>query len=490
MSNVEENVDTLDLINARVLNNLVIGVYKGINGHITEFNSALKKILGYNLDEDLDKIDLKQFCLYPEELKKYFKKLRKNGFVRNLKICLQDINGRIKIILLNSSVIGEKGKKPIEHQGIIIETNNFFETVLNNTDALIAYLDLELKFIWVNEAYANADEREADFFPGKNHFDLYPNPENEKIFQSVVDTGEPFKVKAKAFEYSEHPERGITYWDWSLVPIKDSNQNVISLVLTLYEATERIKAEQDLKKSEEKYRKAFNLSNFYKDLIAHDMNNIMQTISSSIDIYQLSKKEENLLELKGLKLEDIFTKIKMSVFNGSKLISNVSKLSLLKENDIPLKKINVNKILETTISSFEAIYQNLDVITQGFEKNYFIRANSLLKELFENIILNSIQHNTNPTKKIKIRLSETELEDKNYCKMEFIDNGKGISDKRKDSIFSRKKNYERNSKGMGIGLSLVKRLTESYDGKIWVENRVKEDYTKGSNFILLIPKID
>lgn len=490
MSNLEGNGDILDLINTSILNNLVIGVYRGINGHITEFNSALKKILGYNPDDDLDKIDLKQFCLYQEEFKKYRKKLRKNGFVRNLKMHLKDINGEIRIVILNSSIIGDKSKKPIEHKGIVIETNNFFDTVLNNTYALIAYLDPQFNFIWVNEAYANADEREVDFFPGKNHFDLYPNPENEKIFQNVIDTGEAFKVKAKAFEYSDHPERGTTYWDWSLVPIKDSNQNVISLVFTLYEATERIKAEQELKKSEEKYRKAFNLSNFYKDLIAHDLNNVLQIISSTIELYQLSKKEKNFKKLKGFELEDILPKIKKSAFNGSKLISNVGKLSLLKENNIPLKKISVNKILETTVSSFEAIYQNLKVTTQGFEKNYFVRANSLLKELFENIILNSIQHNTNPIKKIKMRISETELEDKNYCKMEFIDNGKGISDERKERIFSRREGYERSSKGMGIGLSLVKRLTESYNGKIWVENRVKDDYTKGSNFILLIPKID
>jgi len=41
---------------------------------------------------------------------------------------------------------------------------------------------------------------------------------------------------------------------------------------------------------------------------------------------------------------------------------------------------------------------------------------------------------------------------------------------------------------LGIGLSLVKQLIDIYDGKIWIENKVKGDYTKGSNFIVLIPK--
>ena len=40
---------------------------------------------------------------------------------------------------------------------------------------------------------------------------------------------------------------------------------------------------------------------------------------------------------------------------------------------------------------------------------------------------------------------------------------------------------------MGIGLSLVKKIIESYNGKIWVENHVENDYTQGSNFIVEIP---
>lgn len=40
---------------------------------------------------------------------------------------------------------------------------------------------------------------------------------------------------------------------------------------------------------------------------------------------------------------------------------------------------------------------------------------------------------------------------------------------------------------MGIGLSLVKKLIDNYNGKIRVEDKVKEDYSKGANFIILIP---
>jgi signal transduction histidine kinase len=42
---------------------------------------------------------------------------------------------------------------------------------------------------------------------------------------------------------------------------------------------------------------------------------------------------------------------------------------------------------------------------------------------------------------------------------------------------------------MGLGLSLVKTIMDSYKGRVWVEDKLKEDFTRGSNFILLIPEL-
>ncbi len=54
-------------------------------------------------------------------------------------------------------------------------------------------------------------------------------------------------------------------------------------------------------------------------------------------------------------------------------------------------------------------------------------------------------------------------------------------------IFKRGNRELKGSKGMGIGLSLVKKILKSYKSKIWVEDKVKGDYSEGSKFVLLIP---
>jgi len=39
-------------------------------------------------------------------------------------------------------------------------------------------------------------------------------------------------------------------------------------------------------------------------------------------------------------------------------------------------------------------------------------------------------------------------------------------------------------------MSLIKALTERYGGRIWIENRVKDDYKQGSIFKLLLKKAE
>jgi len=136
----------------------------------------------------------------------------------------------------------------------IIETNLLLEAIFNNTHVSIAYLDKDMNFIRVNRAYANLDNKTPDYFVGKNYFRLYPNDETEQIFKSAVKSGNPVTANAKPFAYAKSAERGITHWDWTLTPIKNDVGEVIALVLSLLEVTERINAIEALQNNEEKLK--------------------------------------------------------------------------------------------------------------------------------------------------------------------------------------------------------------------------------------------
>jgi PAS domain S-box-containing protein len=113
------------------------------------------------------------------------------------------------------------------------------QTIMESTHAQIAYLDAEFNFIRVNTAYAEGSGYAREDLIGENHFDLFPDAENQAIFEQVRYSGELIAFQAKPFTYPDRPELGTTYWDWTLVPVKREDGGVEGLVLSLLDVTER-----------------------------------------------------------------------------------------------------------------------------------------------------------------------------------------------------------------------------------------------------------
>lgn len=128
--------------------------------------------------------------------------------------------------------------------GILARERDILQITIENTEASLAYLDREFNFVRVNQTYARESGHTQEELLGRCHFDLFPDAENQALFEQVRDTGQPIAFHARPFEYAGQPERGVTYWDWTLTPVKDKAGQVQSLVLSLLEVTDRIRAEQ------------------------------------------------------------------------------------------------------------------------------------------------------------------------------------------------------------------------------------------------------
>jgi signal transduction histidine kinase len=59
----------------------------------------------------------------------------------------------------------------------------------------------------------------------------------------------------------------------------------------------------------------------------------------------------------------------------------------------------------------------------------------------------------------------------------------------KSIIFTRFQRGKSKASGRGLGLYLVKTLVEDFGGKVWVEDRMPGDSTKGSRFVILLPAL-
>ena len=263
---------------------------------------------------------------------------------------------------------------------------------------------------------------------------------------------------------------------------------IIGRLWSFRDVSEHQHAEQELRESEKRYRNAYERANFYKDIFTHDMNNIFHNIQFSAELISMFKDKPEQLKSS----EDLFTTIESQIGRGSKLIDNVRKLSKLEDSNIALKKIMVYDVLDEAIlfATKSIREKKLDIKIEKLNKEIYVEANDLLLDVFENIFSNSIKYNKNSEVKIQVIFSIEQKQAKKYLKIEFLDNGIGILEGSKKLIFE--KGYKKDTKirGMGIGLSLVKKIVESFKGEIWVQDRIKDDYEQGSNFVMLIPALD
>jgi PAS domain S-box-containing protein len=139
-----------------------------------------------------------------------------------------------------------------ETQEHLIGQARILEAFFTATITPLVLLDKDFNFIRVNSAYARACGRDITDLIGRNHFDLYPSGA-KKIFEEVVRTKKPHQVSAGPFTFPDHPEWGVTYWDWTLTPVLDSKGEVDFLVYSLNDVTGRTRAQKAVEAEQRRF---------------------------------------------------------------------------------------------------------------------------------------------------------------------------------------------------------------------------------------------
>ncbi|MBI5841861.1 MAG: PAS domain S-box protein [Chloroflexi bacterium] len=229
------------------------------NGTILYESSALTRVLGYTVEERTNRAFFE--LVHPDDLtdvtnrfaqllqqpdvtiSTQFRYRHKDGSWRWLEGTGHNLLAEpgVQAIVANYRDITERKRAEEELRKNYELLNRIFAT----THFCVVYLDRDFNFVRVNKAYANACGYPPEFFAGKNHFDLYPGEKAETIFRNVVSTGTPFTIYANPFQFPDHPERGVTYWDWTLHPLMNEEGYVEGLLFVLLDVTKRKRAEEE-----------------------------------------------------------------------------------------------------------------------------------------------------------------------------------------------------------------------------------------------------
>ena len=237
------------------------------NGIIEYINSAFLRITGYSRKAVIGKTPriLKSGRHSESFYKDFWEKILKGNTYRTKFINCKK-NGELYII--------ERTVTPVENEsgeithfistGRDVTEKERIEDELNKNSKLLqsffqysitpfVLLDKDFNFLLVNEPYAKACRRDVSEFIGRNHFEFYPS-DAKTDFEKVVNTKEAVRFIERPFVFPDHPEWGVTYWNWSLTPILDKMGEVEFLVFTLKDVTQQKRAIDEIKSSHKQLR--------------------------------------------------------------------------------------------------------------------------------------------------------------------------------------------------------------------------------------------
>jgi two-component system sensor histidine kinase VicK len=190
------------------------------------------------------------------------------------------------------------------------------------------------------------------------------------------------------------------------------------------------------------------------------------------------------------KQKELLNRAKVRINDVIKLLNDLLIFSRLEEGtgEIEMEKINIDKILPSLTEEMDiyAKENNIKINWDIPKKLPYIYGNiELLSRVFVNIIHNAIKY-SNPGNQVKV----TAKKESNSFLIKVKDQGIGIKKEELPkiyNIFFRGKNArpEHKKEGMGLGLSLVKRIIDAHGGAI----KVKSKLNKGTTVEVRLPTI-
>ncbi len=207
---------------------------------------------------------------------------------------------------------------------------------------------------------------------------------------------------------------------------------------------------------------------FLHSMLRHDLknkSNIVQGYLQLVEEHDLEEEVESLIE-----------KAVEANKEETEMIEKVRKLRQIE--DAEEEPVDVIQVIEDMVEEKKEMLEDLELNLETDLTSCEIEGGPFLEELFENLVDNSIKHSDGDLVKISI-------EDKgNEVLSRVEDDGVGIPDEIKDKIFERGFKKGENA-GSGLGMYLVKKIVESYDGRI----EVKDSELGGAKFEVYLEKV-
>jgi len=239
------------------------------------------------------------------------------------------------------------------------------------------------------------------------------------------------------------------------------------------ELGERLRAERELEERNTELQRSNQELDDFAYIASHDLKEPLRGIHNFASF--LLEDYADKLDAEGRAKLETLTRLsrRMEI-----LIDSLLQYSRLGRVDLAIENVDLNETVSEVLDSIDIGLRENRVEVRIPRPLPVVRCDRVrVRELYHNLVVNGMKYNDKPEKWIEIGWEGNGAGPRAFY---VRDNGIGIQEKHRDAIFRIFKRLHGRDKfggGTGAGLTIVKKIVERHNGRIWVDSAVGEGTT-------------
>tara|TARA_B110000090_G_scaffold194921_1_gene230523 strand:+ start:1144 stop:3123 length:1980 start_codon:yes stop_codon:yes gene_type:complete len=347
-----------------------------------------------------------------------------------------------------------------------------YSSIIANMNLGLIEVNTKDEILMANQRFEQMSGYSEDELLGKKGKEIFPIASDQNIISEQFNNR--LKGESNSYEIVISDKKG-NYKNWLIsgAPNYNLKGELIGSIGVHLDITEFRLLEKQKQKILKELEKSNNELQEYAHIVSHDLKTPLRSIDALVSWIKTDnhgKFDEGTLQ--NLEL------IEKTLETMESLISNILEYSSI-ANDIDK---NVDVDLNITLEDVTRLLLIPEEISLELLKKLPVVKGDATKfqQIFQNLISNAIKFSNKEKGLIKIDYTETV----SCYQFSVEDNGIGIEKKHYNKIFKIFYSLNESKESSGIGLSIVKKIVELYEGNIWIESTEGE----GSKFYFTIRK--
>lgn len=441
-------------------------------GNVLKMNDAAVDLLQF---ENVNSNENLMHLVDPEELNKIpiaFQNLLEHGSVTDFKLKIITKRGKKRYVHVNGSIIYEDGA-PVAAQGILrditSETNyrkqieaerQKYISIINNMRLGLLEVNTEDEILFANQHFSTISGFDQNELLGQVAGKMFPRNEDKKVIE--IENSKRLEGVSNSYEIEVFTKSGeLRNWLISGAPNYDLKGNVVGSIGIHLDITDFKTLQNQKEKLLIELEKSNSELQEYAHIVSHDLKSPLRSIDALVSWL----KEDNLDKLDQNSIKNI-SLIEATLEKMEGLISDVLNYSSISIDSFEKEMVNLNDLV---LDLTKILYIPDHISIRFIKKLPSLKGDKIkLQQLFQNIISNAVKFIDKEKGLIKIDYKER----RNHIEFSVKDNGVGIAPQYHDKIFKIFHSLSKSKDSSGIGLSIVKKVVDLHEGKVWLESEI------------------